>query len=120
MRKAIIALFIINALLVAAVAWLLMGTGESNTEIVEETPDEVLTEPVVVDSMMSSSLPPNARIAYFFMDSIERRFQMVKDREEVFEQESIRLEKRIKAEANRSRPPRATRSSTPAPYATPL
>lgn len=102
MRKAIIALFIINAFLVAAVVWLLMDTGASGTDAAEAIPDEVVTEPVVPDSMISSSLPPDARIAYFFMDSIERRFQMVKDREEVFEQESIRLEKRIKAEAKRS------------------
>lgn len=100
MRKAVVALFVLYALLAGVVVWLVT---ERNTQPEEITVDEsaIVDDPIVIDSMITA-LPEDARIAYFFMDSVEQNFEMVVDREESFRQEGIRLEKRIKAEAKRA------------------
>lgn len=84
-----------NVLLSAILAWNLMRTPASNSvEPVSEELGQLAVEPVQRDTAALK----DARIAYFFMDSVRQRFELVKDQGERYRTEGRKLESELQNE----------------------
>jgi len=104
MRNAVIGLFGLNIITLAIVLWLLMDRNDVERieePLAQETQVELDQAPESVDSLITV-LPSDARIAYFFMDSVSNNYQLVADKSELFKREAKRLEDRVKSEARRA------------------
>lgn len=85
-----------NVLLTALVAWALWG---------RDTRGGTATTPVAADSSGTGLVVPrdtaalaNARIACFYMDSVQQRYELVKERGDAFRSEGKRLEGNLQSE----------------------
>ena len=90
-----------NVLLTAGLAWSLFRGTPSVTEAV--VPGEVTNDVPIVPMISRDSVAQSgARIAYFHMDSVQRRFDLIKEKDERFKREGQRLENDLQNELARS------------------
>ena len=95
-------LIVWNIALTALLAWALLRSPEQATDTVAPTASEA------GPSSSSGALPdslgavPEARIAYFFMDSVQRGYEKVRESGDHFRSESRRLEQNLQRELQRA------------------
>lgn len=92
-------LIVWNVLLSAVLAWSLMRTGPA--QVSPLVPDTV-ESPVPVPFERDSIDTPDARIAYFYMDSVQQRSELVKEQGDRFRAEGLKLENNLKNEMNKA------------------
>lgn len=96
-----ILLIVWNLLLSALVAWGLLRSPAPDTNTAEAPAGgEAPTEAPVVER--DSIRVKDARIAYFFMDSVQQRFDLVKEQGERFRKEGRKLETDLQNEMGRA------------------
>ncbi len=85
-----------NVLLTALVAWALLGRsskGDGSTSLpVADSSTAAVTAP------RDTAALANARIACFYMDSVQQRYELVKERGDAFRSEGKRLEGNLQSE----------------------
>ncbi|MBK9512982.1 MAG: OmpH family outer membrane protein [Flavobacteriales bacterium] len=91
-----------NLLLTAVLGWMLFRSAP--TEQVEGVAsDQVKDElPVVPSISMDSVALSSARIAYFHMDSVQQRYDLIKEKDDRFKREGQRLENNLQNELARA------------------
>jgi outer membrane protein len=82
-------LIVWNVVLSAVLGWSLLRGPQADASAETPTDDEV-PAPVMVER--DSSALKDARIAYFFMDSVQQRFEMVKEQGDRYRTEGRKLE----------------------------
>jgi outer membrane protein len=88
-----------NVVLSALLGWsLLRSPQNTGTEAVAD--DEADYQPIVVDR--DSSALKDARIAYFFMDSVQQRFELVKEQGDRYRTEGRKLESDLQNEMGKA------------------
>lgn len=92
-------LIVWNVLLSAVLVWSLMRQAPVPEGAVASVPSEtVVAEPFERDS----TTIPDARIAYFYMDSVQQRSELVKEQGDRFRAEGLKLENNLKNEMNKA------------------
>ena len=94
-------LIVWNVALTALLGWLLLrerGTTPPESTAAQD-PVETPTPNVDADSLRT---PPEARIAYFFMDSVQQGYEKVRESGDRFRNESRRLEQNMQREMQRA------------------
>lgn len=91
-------LIVWNVLLSALVAWSLLRKAPEATSGSTTTQAEQDVQPYVRDS----TTIPEGRIAYFYMDSVQQRFELVKEQGDRFRAEGLKLENNLKNEMNKA------------------
>lgn len=92
-------LIVWNIVLSALLGWSLLREAPESTSaqgVIEEPVERSV--PIVRDS---ASLA-NERIAYFYMDSVQQRFELVKEQGDRYRAEGLRLESGLKSEMNKA------------------
>lgn len=84
-----------NVVLSAVLGWSLLRSPQAG-ETVEAPTEEVEFTPVIVDR--DSTALKDARIAYFFMDSVQQRFELVKEQGDRYRTEGRKLESDLQNE----------------------
>ncbi len=104
-RNTSLLLIIWNVLLTVLLGWELMRTpAANNTSTTNDISiDEDGEADVVVPSVIrDSSALKDAKIAYFRMDTLQRKFELVKEKDNSFRNEGKRLEDNLKKELERA------------------
>jgi len=92
-------LIVWNVLLSAVLAWSLLRTAPAQEGPLALDPTESSgTDPFERDSIAT----PDARIAYFYMDSVQQRFELVKEQGDRYRAEGLKLENNLKNEMNKA------------------
>jgi outer membrane protein len=95
-------LIVWNILLTAGLAWALWPTSTD----AGAPPEDGATgqeEPTIVPSFTADSLKNSvARIAYFHMDSVKERYELIKEKDDSFKREGKRLETNLQGELARA------------------
>jgi outer membrane protein len=90
-----------NALLTAGVAWGLLRSAPTGTPAL--VPGEVTnTPPIVPFVARDSAALSGSRIAYFHMDSVQQRYELIKEKDDRFKREGQRLENNLQNELARA------------------
>jgi outer membrane protein len=88
-----------NVVLSAVLGWSLLRSPQAG-EIVEASTEETEFTPIVVDR--DSTALKDARIAYFFMDSVQQRFELVKEQGDRYRTEGRKLESDLQNEMGKA------------------
>jgi outer membrane protein len=88
-----------NVVLSAVLGWSLLRSPQAG-EIVEASTEEAEFTPIVVDR--DSTALKDARIAYFFMDSVQQRFELVKEQGDRYRTEGRKLESDLQNEMGKA------------------
>ncbi|MEX1132310.1 MAG: OmpH family outer membrane protein [Flavobacteriales bacterium] len=92
-------LVIWNVLLSALVAWgLVRKAPETGSAATTANTDDELVTPYVRDT----TTIPEGRIAYFYMDSVQQGFELVKEQGDRFRAEGLKLESNLQNEMNKA------------------
>jgi outer membrane protein len=92
-------LIVWNVLLSAVLAWSLLRTAPAQEGPLALAP----TESFGTDAFERDSIAtPDARIAYFYMDSVQQRFELVKEQGDRYRAEGLKLENNLKNEMNKA------------------
>ena len=92
-------LIVWNILLSALLGWSLLRKAPEAAVAEAATEDAVISStPIVRDSASMA----NERIAYFYMDSVQQRFELVKEQSDRYRAEGLRLESGLKTEMNKA------------------
>jgi outer membrane protein len=105
MTRNTVLLLVWNVLLTVLVGWALLRptsntTGTPSTDATDATEGDVMA--VVPSVVRDSAALKDARIAYFRMDSLQKRYEMIKDKDVSFRSEGRRLENSIQQELQRA------------------
>ena len=105
MTRNTVLLLVWNVLLTVLVGWALLRpnsntTGTAATDATDPGAGDV--EAVVPSVVRDSAALKDARIAYFRMDSLQKRYEMIKDKDVSFRSEGRRLENSIQQELQRA------------------
>lgn len=93
-----------NVALSGLIAWLLLGNRPSDTgttEPVAESTGDVLTD--IVPVVRDTGALKEARIAYFRMDSLRSKFELIQEKDARFEAEMRKLESGLQSEQMKAR-----------------
>lgn len=104
-RNTSLLLLIWNVLLTVLLGWTLMRTpATTNTSTTSGIPlaEDGETAVVVPSVIRDSSALKDARIAYFRMDTLQRRFELIKEKDNSFRSEGKRLEDNLKKELDKA------------------
>ncbi|MFN6178768.1 MAG: OmpH family outer membrane protein [Flavobacteriales bacterium] len=104
-RNTSLLLIIWNVLLTVLLGWTLMRTpATTNTSSTNGIPleEDGETAVVVPSVIRDSSALKDARIAYFRMDTLQRRFELIKEKDNSFRSEGKRLEDNLKKELEKA------------------
>lgn len=104
-RNTSLLLIIWNVLLTLLLGWTLMRTPTTtNTSSTNGIPlaEDGETAVVVPSVIRDSSALKDARIAYFRMDTLQRRFELIKEKDNSFRSEGKRLEDNLKKELDKA------------------
>ncbi len=104
-RNTSLLLIIWNVLLTVLLGWTLMRTpATTNTSSTNGIPlaEDGETAVVVPSVIRDSSALKDARIAYFRMDTLQRRFELIKEKDNSFRSEGKRLEDNLKKELDKA------------------
>jgi outer membrane protein len=104
-RNTSLLLIIWNVLLTVLLGWTLMRTPTTtNTSSTNGIPlaEDGETAVVVPSVIRDSSALKDARIAYFRMDTLQRRFELIKEKDNSFRSEGKRLEDNLKKELDKA------------------
>jgi outer membrane protein len=104
-RNTSLLLIIWNVLLTLLLGWTLMRTpATTNTSSTNGIPleEDGETAVVVPSVIRDSSALKDARIAYFRMDTLQRRFELIKEKDNSFRSEGKRLEDNLKKELEKA------------------
>jgi outer membrane protein len=105
MTRNTVLLLVWNVLLTVLVGWALLRptsntTGTPSTDATDATEGDVMA--VVPSVVRDRAALKDARIAYFRMDSLQKRYEMIKDKDVSFRSEGRRLENSIQQELQRA------------------
>lgn len=85
-----------NVILTALIAWALLGRGTPGTAEGPSNPAD--SSAIALVAPPDTGALVDARIAYFFMDSVQERYELVKERGNAFRNEGKRLEGNLQSE----------------------
>jgi outer membrane protein len=92
-------LIIWNLVLTAVLAWILLRADHAPSSVGTAPNDPGTDTPALAPTILRDSLAlKDARIAYFRMDSLQKRFEMIEDRNKRFQNEGQRLESTLQKE----------------------
>ncbi len=95
-------LIVWNVLISAVLVWsLLRKPSTSATEAQPLSPDEEAFQPLPATPRDSSALM-NARIAFFYMDSVQKKYELIAEKDKRFRSEGQRLEGSLKNEMSKA------------------
>lgn len=94
-------LIVWNLLLSALLGWSLLRKAPQ-TQTAETEGEQTEEAPAFVPLARDSASMANERIAYFYMDSVQQRFELVKEQGDRYRAEGLRLESGLKNEMNKA------------------
>lgn len=105
MTRNTVLLLVWNVLLTVLVGWALLrpnsnAAGTTSTDTTDATEGDVVA--VTPSVVRDSAALKDARIAYFRMDSLQKRYELIKDKDVSFRSEGRRLENSIQQELQRA------------------
>ncbi len=89
-----------NVLLTAAVAWGLMRAPKTSTSLVEGDANPADAEQMIPDNSepRDPAVLKEAHIAFFYMDSVQKKYELIADKDKRFRSEGQRLESSLQNE----------------------